>query len=188
MISISLKRYCDTDKEEIINNMLSSKSLFDWLPQHSFQSQDEVISYFDNRLKGYYHEFFTIKNYKNNMVGIVYSHDYYPNDRHTMMSVIIFDNYRMLGYGALASIIFCNYLFSYYSLNKIFTSVYSYNKLSMSLQKTAALNFEGKLTAYRYYNNQFYDLYYYSILKDNFYLKHKKFLEKTDIKKLCYGI
>lgn len=57
MISISLKRYSDTDKEKIVNNMLSSKNLFDWLSQHSFQSQDEVTSYFDNRLKGYYHEF-----------------------------------------------------------------------------------------------------------------------------------
>lgn len=185
MYDLKLKRYIKSlHFHELRQIILEDENRFMWMPLKTINCEMDFERYLEYRFNGYYHDFFMIMNAKDQSIGFVYSHDFYANDGHTMFTIVVKDRYQGQGYGAVASIMFLDYMFKTYNLRKIFTSVYEYNTLSMNTNISGGFTPEGVLKEYRYYNNRYYDLNYSSISRDVFYQKHNKTLSYLTKKQL----
>ena len=74
------------------------------------------------------------------------------------------------GKGIMSIIIpsFCQYLFQYYDIHKIYAIVISENISSIKLLEKCNFTKEGCFKDYIYKNNQFYDAVFYSLLEVNY--------------------
>jgi RimJ/RimL family protein N-acetyltransferase len=61
------------------------------------------------------------------------------------------------------------YGFDILGLNKIYSTVYEYDKLKQKLWKSLKWNFDGEIRDEIYYKNQYHSLLHYSILKSEYY-------------------
>jgi RimJ/RimL family protein N-acetyltransferase len=146
---------------------------------HSFQIPTIQLfeRWLSDRFQMTYHDFFMLEVQKK-AVGFTFSYDFFPNDRHCKFSVCLFPAYISSGYGALAGVKMLNYLFSSYSLEQVFTSVFEYNKPSIALNLHAGFRQVGALHKYRYQNGKYWSLYYYVMDRDAFYSKARPLLER----------
>lgn len=73
------------------------------------------------------------------------------------------------GKGIMSHVIptFCQYLFQYYDIHKIYAIVISENISSIKLLEKTHFTKEGYFKEYIYKDNKYYDAVFYSILEDN---------------------
>lgn len=162
MIKVQFRKY--NHKSDIFflyEIMTNDKELSLFSTKLIFNSIIEFENWLNERFRIYYHEFFIIENQSKETIGFIYSHEYYPNDRHLKISTYVKDTKRYSGYGAIATIKFSDYLFRNYSLNKIFTNVYGYNNNSINNNIKGGLELEGCIKSFRYLNGEYHNLYIY---------------------------
>lgn len=135
----------------------------------SVKSRIGFIKDFQKKLNYKYHEFMLVKNVENNeYIGFINSFRYSPNDGNLYTTICIISKYRNTIYGVQAGMTFYEYLFNKYTIKKIYCSVYNYNKMSMNFLKTAGFKIEGILKSNKYFNGEYYDMYIYSLYKEDF--------------------
>ena len=91
------------------------------------------------------------------------------NDNHMKVTVYIRPEFQSRAYGILAAVKFIDYLFKFYNINKIFTEVYEFNEISLKIHDSLGLSKEACLKEYKYYNGKYYDMYVYSVKREEFY-------------------
>ena len=137
-------------------------------------SLEKYIDYFDKQLKNHYHIFFMVKKRSTGeVIGYLYTYNYNPSNGYIYMSISSDENINSLYAIAEAGILFINYLFSRYSLRKIYAEVYGFNLKSRHIVENTGFSLEGELKKHRYYNGQYHSLLTYALYKD-FFLKQKK--------------
>ena len=127
-------------------------------------------------LNSTYHDFFMIDTSSGVTIGFTFSYEFFQNDRHCKFTLCLFDQHKSLGYGALAGAQMLDYLFSCYSLQQVFTTVFDYNSESLSVHRHAGFERVGELPQYRFYNGSYHSLHYFVIRREVFYQKATRLL------------
>ena len=155
-------------------NEPSHQALF----SHKFQcnSVHSFERWFMEMLNTTYHDFFMIETSAGVTVGFTFSYAFFANDRHCKFTLCLFDQYKRIGYGALAGVQMLDYLFSSYSLQQVFTTVFDYNSESLSIHQHAGFEKVGELPQYRFLKGNYHSLHYYVIRREVFYQKAAKLL------------
>jgi len=125
-----------------------------------------------------YHDFFMIENSAGETIGFTFSYDFFNYDAHCKYTLCLYEEYQQLGLGAIAGIKMMDYLFKKYPLNRIFVSVFGYNKNSLENNKKGGFEEVAVLPEYRFYGGEYFPLHILTISRQNFYLKHKKIISK----------
>ena len=122
-----------------------------------------------------YHDFFIIENKEGDAIGFTYSYEFYPNDGHCKFALCLYEESQNRGYGAVAAIKMLDYLFSLYSLNQVYTTVFDYNQNSLSINKKGGFVEVGILPNYKFYGGQYYSLHYLCLERSKFYQKCRQY-------------
>jgi RimJ/RimL family protein N-acetyltransferase len=94
---------------------------------------EEFPQEFQADSNGHYHIFMLIEHQRSSqIIGFIYSYDPQFVDGHCYLAVFIDRDWRKRGYGAEATCLFLNYLFTYFSFRKVYADTYSYNSLIKS--------------------------------------------------------
>jgi len=121
-----------------------------------------------------YHDFFMIEDSNGNTVGFTFSYEFFMYDAHCKYTLCLFEEYRNCGLGVIAGVKMIDYLFRKYPLNRIFVSVFDYNKNSLSSNLKGGFEEVGTFPDYRFYGGEYYSLHILTISRDKFYTKQKK--------------
>ncbi len=142
----------------------------------TIKSKNDFTKDFYKKLNYKYHEFMTIKSVDNDdeYIGFINSFRYNPNDGNLYTTICICSKYRNTIYGVQAGMAFYDYLFNKYTIRKIYCSVYDYNKMSMKFLKTAGFKVEGILKSNKYFNGKYFDMYIFSLYKEDFSILKKR--------------
>ena len=98
-------------------------------------------------------------------IGTVYSYSLNKIDKYCFVSVFVIDTFIRLGFGAKATILFCQYLFDKYDLYKIYFDTYDYNKEVVTLLKKKEISLEGKFKNQHIYNGKRHDVLRFALYK-----------------------
>ena len=175
--NIYLKPVSDEDLSYLYSKEcdLSEKHL--WSDNRTIPISFEYKDEFWDRLKHFYHVFFMIYSKQNRCpIGFVYSYQLNQNDKVCYMTIYIEKDYRKSFVSAVAGTLFCDYLFSFYDLRKIYALVYDYNTASKDFLLHAGFVEEGRLKEHRYYSGKYYDMITLALYRTIFYTKMKKLL------------
>lgn len=145
--------------------------------QH-FNNENHFSRWFEEKSITSFHDFRVIETINGMVLGYIHNYDFILNDGHCKITTYIRQDKRNLGFGALATVSFLDYLFSEYPLRKVYSTVYGYNTNSLQANIDFGFKKEGILSEYRYYDGKYYDLIYYSINRQDFYTNYELFLGK----------
>lgn len=179
---IYLKAVSDEDLSYLYSKECDLEEKHLWSESRCIPIAFEYKNEFWDRLKNFYHTFFMIYTKKENKpIGFLFSYQFNTNDRICYTTIYVEKEYRKTRVAAVAGTMFCDYLFSFYDLRKIYAIVYDYNNASKDFLTHAGFSEEGRLKEHRYYSGKYYDMLTLALYRDTFYEKMKKVI--TSIKK-----
>lgn len=142
----------------------------------NLNSYDSFAQQFERKLSSNFKDFLIIEVDKK-FAGFMVSYDYKSIDGHIKLMLYYEKEFRS-GFLSLAGIEFVDILFQYYSIRKIYTEVYSYNLESIRYHEKAGFIEECRLKEYRYFNGKYWDVIYYSIDRNHFYLQNQHLIDR----------
>lgn len=128
-----------------------------------------------------YHDFFMIENSQGETIGFTFSYEFYNYDAHCKYTLCLYEEYQNLGLGIIAGIKMMDYLFTKYPLNRIFVSIFDYNKNSIACHQKGGFKEVAVLPDYRFYGGDYYDLHILTMTREKFYCKQKELLKIKNI-------
>lgn len=173
--SIQLVNFQDAYLPALYEIFSDQEQRLNILPKRQYLTIEQFEPVFKRHIETKYTEFKIIRDSRNDFIGFVIAYDYMKNDNHMKITVYIKPEFQSRYYGVLAAAKFIDYLFKYYSINKIFTEVYEFNHVSLRIHDSLGLCKEACLREYKYFNGKYYDMYIYSMSRSFFYeLAEKK--------------
>lgn len=171
-----------TDIEPLYKYMMDEKNQI--LFSYAFQINNIYIfeQWLSEKLSRDYHDFFMIENGQGQCIGFTFSYEFTVLNAHCRYTLCLFDSFQGIGYGAVAGIKMINYLFGKYNLNRIFISIFDYNKKSISNNKKGGFKEVAVLPDYRFYGGDYHALHILTISRDEFYARYEKTINKLNIK------
>lgn len=92
------------------------------------------------------------------IIGLIFSFNLNLIDGYCFINVYLDEKFEQKGYGPEAfGLLFCH-LFDSYPLNKIYTEVFDYNKLSLSTITSTGFKEEGRFKEHKFYNGKRHDV------------------------------
>jgi diamine N-acetyltransferase len=91
-------------------------------------------------------------------VGYVFAYDFSAFDHTAFISIVIHPTYVRYGWAAEASILFLNYLFTYFDLRKASMEVFAFNQLALAPLLQLGARVEGRFRGQRYYQGAYHDV------------------------------
>lgn len=153
----------------IIYKMMLGEDQYLYSTKLSFSTQREFENWFLERLEHEFHDFYLVKSLKGkDVVGYVHNYDFSLQHQHCKLVVYIVSRYRASGIGGMAACLFIKNLFRDYPLVKVYSTIYDYNKESLSGNFAAGFEEEGVLADYRYYDGQYHSIHYLSMSREKF--------------------
>lgn len=101
-------------------------------------------------------------------IGFVYAYDYNPYDKYVFWTIALHPAYMRVGWGAEASWLFLNYLFTYFDIHKACSEHYAFNQHSMRILIRCGAVEEGRFRAHRYYQGGYHDVIRVASWRDAF--------------------
>lgn len=169
----------ERDLERLFEYMIDEKNQVNF--SHSFQIHNILMFEKWITLKfanNEFHDFFMIEDGKGNAIGFTYSYDYYSCDLHCKYTLCLYEEYQNLGYGAIAGVKMMLYLFDKYPLNRIYISIFDYNKNSLNNNLKGGFTEVGVLPEYRYYGGERFSLHILTMERKTFFARHKKIITR----------
>jgi len=176
MFKIHFRRFnYSKDLELLYTYMLCEEHQM--LFSHSFQSHN--INMFEHWLtekfaRNEYHDFFIIENDCHKTIGFTFSYEFFALDAHCKFTLCLLDDYKNIGYGAVAALKMIDYMFKKYPLKRLFVSVFDYNNNSISNITKGGFELNGVLPEYRYHAGEYHSLHIFSLTREKFYSIHNK--------------
>ena len=125
---------------------------------------------FIRQLKSYYHVFLMIYVADEKIpAGFIYSYNFNRTDGFLHSTIYVDKKYRSQFVGAEAGILFHDYLFQYYPLRKVYSTVFGYNQTSLKFLLSAGFVIEGEFKQHRYYAGDYHSMFTLALYKDAFY-------------------
>ena len=157
-------------------------SLYLWTSRRDILSEDEhAETLTSSRLREYYHVFLMVLNSKNEAVGFVYSYDISLADGFVFITLFLEPSNRKSGLGAKAAMLFCDYLFAYYPLRKIYCDIFEYNTKSLATLKNSGFEVEGALKKHRFFQGRYHTLYRLALYREKFFEKFGSMVHKIKL-------
>ncbi len=144
----------------------------------NLNSEEDFPRIFKQKLSKNYTDFLIIEDVEKKFAGFIVSYDFKKNDGHIKFMIYIEKEFRQKGIARLSTIEFFNALFQYYNIHKIYSEVYAYNQNSIKYHLHFGLIEECRLKDYRYFDGKYWDTIYYSISREDFYVKYSKIIER----------
>ena len=137
---------------------------------HKFQVNNdrEFCEWLNDRFRHLYHDFFMIETDKGETIGFTYSYEFFSNDGHLKFALCLFEEYQNKGYGPVAALHMLKYLFTSYSINQVFTTVFDYNQNSLQSNLKGGFDEVGVLPNYRFYDGKYHSLHYLTMSREKF--------------------
>ena len=153
-----LRPFCRSDLERILDWRSDPRSLAYWSNRRALVPVEQAEAEFYAALKADMHVFQIICHSKYGEIGAIYSYDAQFVDQHCWVTIYLEEEHRNRGLGAIATAMFVDYLFTYFSFRKLYFDVYEYNALSLSSLESFGLKVEGSFPEHRYFNDEWHSL------------------------------
>ena len=138
-----------------------------WQDNNNLPSPFLYTNEFARKIENAYHTFFLSKSLTSQKnIGCVYSYNYNRIDGFIHITVFMDEQLRNGFLGAEAGVLFCEYLFKYFPLRKIYCVAFAYNKESTSILEQAGFSREGVFKEHKYFNGKYHDMYTYAIYRE----------------------
>lgn len=155
---LSLRPFCQSDIEKILDWRSDPRSLAYWSNRRALVPIEQAKEEFYADLRGDMHVFQMISHSKYGEIGAIYSYDAQFVDQHCWVTTYLEEEHRNRGLGAVATAMFVDYLFTYFSFRKLYFDVYEYNVPSLSSLESFGLKVEGSFPEHRYFNDKWHSL------------------------------
>lgn len=99
------------------------------------------------------------------IIGTIFSYNYSPIDGTCFLSVFLDESAKGSVYGAEATVLFVDYLFTYFNIRKICSDIYEYNFMSRKSTERAGFVREGIFAQQKYYDGKYWDVYRYGLFR-----------------------
>ncbi len=157
----------------------SSEERYLWTNDRTHYSFSDFCESFHSKQHNYYYNFMIIWYRKSSEpIGFIYAYNYQQLNGYIYTTCFIEKNKRNLGLGAIAAVAYYDMWFREHPIVKICNEVFEYNQNSYSCLK-GIFHLDGVLRCHRFYNRKYYDVYLFSILREEFY----EWFDKNIIKK-----
>lgn len=100
-------------------------------------------------------------------VGYVFAYDFSPFDHTAFISIVIHPTYVQYGWAAEASILFLNYLFTYFDMRKVSMDVFAFNQLALEPLLGMGARVEGRFRGQRYYQGAYHDVIRLAVMHED---------------------
>lgn len=98
-------------------------------------------------------------------IGTIYSYGLNLVDGYVFITIYLPKEYQNKGYGTEAVALFLKFLFDSLPLNKCYTEIYGYNKLSLSPLRNFGFREEGRFKEHRFFSGARHDLIRFAIYR-----------------------
>lgn len=154
---------------EKLYTWFSADDRFLWTNDRTHYSFSEFCESFRNRQREYYYNFMIIRRAESSEpLGFIYAYNYQPINGFVYTTCYVEKSKRNLRLGALAVIYYYDMWFRENPIIKICNDVFEYNQPSYSCM-IRMFHLDGILRRHRYYMGKYYDVYSFSILREEFY-------------------
>lgn len=160
------------DLFRVYSNYAEQYKLFSVMSINSYES---FVYLFERQIDRYTE--FNIIEVDDKFAGFVAAYDYKSIDGHIKAMIYIEPDQRYTFVG-IAGVEFANILFQYYNIRKIYTEVYGYNQDSIKYHIKVGFDEECRLRDYKFFDGKYWDVIYFSITREAFYIKNKKIINR----------
>lgn len=102
-----------------------------------------------------------------NPLGYVFAYDFSAFDHTAFISIVIHPAYVQYGWAAQASVLFLNYLFTYFDLRKVSLELFAFNQLAMEPLLRLGAHVEGRFRGQRYYQGAYHDVIRLAVMHED---------------------
>lgn len=99
-------------------------------------------------------------------IGYVFAYEFSAFDHTAFFSIVIHPVYVQYGWAAEASILFFNYLFTYFDLRKISIEIFEFNQMALERLILLGARVEGRFRGQRYYQGGYHDIIRLAIMHE----------------------
>lgn len=100
-------------------------------------------------------------------IGYVFAYDFSPFDHTAFISIVIPPAYVQYGWAAEASILFLNYLFTFFDLRKASMDVFAFNQVALEPLLGMGARVEGRFRGQRYYQGAYHDIIRLAVMHED---------------------
>jgi diamine N-acetyltransferase len=100
-------------------------------------------------------------------IGFVQVYDHSQEDGWAFFTAYLTPAYRTKGHGAEASLLFGEYLFTYYPIRKVYADVLEFNENSLRSLEGAGFEVEGRRKAHAYLQGRYWDLIHLALTRES---------------------
>lgn len=154
------------------------RSLHLWSGRRTILSESEYEEALSERLRDSVHVFLIIADHRKEPVGFTYSYDVSLLDGFAFITSFLSPSARGRGIGAIASILFIDYLFTYFDLAKIYCDAYAYNSPSLNLLSASGFEVEGEFREHRFFGGTRHTLFRFALYRKAFYHRFARLLNQ----------
>jgi len=175
---ICLRPFLEQDIESVFQWRCDISDLHLWFQRPEILSFQEFIEDFDKFTRGFCHILQIICTpVSQTPIGMTYSYkaDYFNG--HVFVCTFIDSKHRNYLYGAEASLLFTDYLFSYYPFRKIYAEVYEHNVASRNNLIKGGWIQEGQLKKHIWRVGEYKDMFIYALYREYFYERYSRLLK-----------
>jgi RimJ/RimL family protein N-acetyltransferase len=101
-------------------------------------------------------------------VGLVFDYDRMPQDGCTKVTALLDEESTGSGRGAIATVLFWDWLFQSAPFRKVYLDVFGYNPTVVRMLRKIGLVEEGVLKGDRYWNGAYWDLHVFALYREAF--------------------
>ena len=142
--------------------------LYLWLQGRSLPTFEQYSQELDGLLSGKFLTTLLMETHDGSApVGYVFAYDFSPFDHTTFINIVIHPNYVQYGWAAEASILFLNYLFTFFDLRKVSMEVFAFNQLALEPLLQMGARIEGRFLGQRYYQGAYHDVIRLAVMHED---------------------
>lgn len=125
---------------------------------------------FNKRIDDIYHTFLLIIDVNSNrLVGLIYSYNYEQESEIIYFNIFLQEKDYNKNLEENSIRLFCNYLFTYYPIRKIYFNLFDYEKEKIKSIKKTGFTMVGKLNEHTFNNGKYRDVFFFELNREGFY-------------------
>ena len=175
---IILRPLVEQDLETIFKWKCSTSDLHLWFKRSEILSFREFLDDFNSFVRNYCHVLQMICATTSEVpVGMTYSYQADYLNGHAYVCTFVDESHRNYLYGAEASLLFVDYLFTYFTFRKLYAEVYEHNLDSINNLRKGQWVQEGCLKKHIWRLGEYKNMLIFALYKEHFYKRYSKLLQ-----------
>ena len=148
-------------------------TLYLWSVSRKLVSQRQFEDEFLNKMHQHFHCYCMVDRQRgeedSSTIGMCYSYDASDVDGYAFICTYIVPDLTGNGLGVQATALFVDYLFTYFSLRKLYVDIFEYNELSLRTCQRAGFTIEGDFRQHHYFNGRYWDQYRLALYREGWF-------------------